>query len=44
MKGVTEPNCYIVQMEKKAFKPTTANIKFTCELRDYLEEVEGRSF
>lgn len=44
VKGVTEPNCYIVQMEKKAFKPTTANIKFTCEFRDYLEEVEGRSF
>lgn len=44
VKGVTEPNCYIAQMEKKAFKPITANIKFTCDLRDYLEEVEGRSF
>ena len=31
-------------MEKKAFKTTTANIKFTCELRDYLEEVAGSSF
>lgn len=26
VKGVTEPNCYIAQMEKEAFKPTTANI------------------
>lgn len=44
VKGVTEPNCYIVQKEKKVFKPTTVNIKFTCELSEYLEEVEGRSF
>lgn len=42
--GVAEPDCYTARTEKKAFKPITINTKFTCKLRDYLEEVEGRSF
>ena len=43
-RGVAETDRYIAQTEKKAFKPITINTKFTCKLRDYLEEVEGRSF
>lgn len=34
VKGVGEPNCHIVQTEKKASKPTTT-IKLTRKLRDY---------